>query len=84
MTQRQCFHRRVAATALLIQNRSHLPKAPIGGARFAQLESPPNATCRHSFNGILDPRSFPNRVKYDLLFVGRALSDGRLKKGGLS
>ena len=34
MTQRQCFHRHVAATALLIQNRSHLPKAPIGGANL--------------------------------------------------
>ena len=34
MTQRQCFHRHVAATALLIQNRSHLPKALIGGANL--------------------------------------------------
>ena len=81
MTQRQCFHRHVAATALLIQNRSHLPKALIGGANLLSSKSPPNATCRHSFNGILDPRSFPNRVKYDSLFVGRALSGPRRRLG---
>ena len=74
MTQRQCFHRHVAATALLIQNRSHLPKAPIGGAN---LLSSNHLQTLHADTPSTESSTrvlFPNRVKYQLaLYQGTAL-----------